>query len=319
MHLGNVFAAMMAWLGARSAGGRFLLRIEDLDPDRCRPEYTAQLKDDLAWLGLDWDEEQLPQSRRSEAYASSFAHLEAQGLVYPCYCSRDELHAASAPHASDGRVLYAGTCRNLSAAERAEKTKTPAWRLAVPDAEYAFTDGLQGECRENLARECGDFIIRRADGVYAYQLAVVTDDAAGGVTQVVRGKDLLSSVPRQLYLYLLLGERSPEYFHVPLLIDESGRRLSKRDGDLDLAALRQTMTAQELLGRLAWAADLLPEYEPVTLPGLLPCFSWDRVRRDDIVIRSFFRTEEKKLSGTLLYGETGDCANKSTNQGGVLC
>ena len=166
MHLGNVFSALMAWLSVRSAGGTMVLRIEDLDPDRCRPEYAEQLKDDLRWLRLDWDTEQTPQSRRTEAYRERFERLREMGLVYPCYCSRGELHAASAPHASDGNVIYTGTCRNLTEEERAGKTRRPAWRLIVPDEEFTFHDGLQGEYRENLARECGDFIIRRSDGVY---------------------------------------------------------------------------------------------------------------------------------------------------------
>ena len=285
MHLGNVFSALLAWLSVRSQGGKMILRIEDLDPDRCRKEYALQLMEDLKWLGLDWDEEQTWQSRRSDAYEKEFAKLG--DLVYPCYCSRTELHAASAPHASDGRVLYAGTCRNLTERQRQEKTKVPAWRLKVPNEVYGFRDGLQGEYAENLAEECGDFIIRRADGVYAYQLAVVTDDAAGGVTQIVRGSDLLSSTPRQIYLQKLLGHPTPEYYHVPLLIDASGRRLSKRDGDLDLGALREKMTAQELLGRLAWAAGILEEFAPMTAADLVPLFAWDKVKKEDIVIRKF--------------------------------
>ena len=285
MHLGNVFSALLAWLSVRSAGGKMVLRIEDLDPDRCRKEYALQLMDDLRWLGLDWDEEQPWQSERSGAYAEIFEKLG--DLVYPCYCSRTELHAASAPHASDGRVLYAGTCRNLTDAQRAEKTKVPAWRIQVPDETWGFCDGLQGRYEENLAQECGDFIIRRADGVYAYQLAVVADDAAGGVTQIVRGRDLLTSTPRQMYLQKLLGYAAPEYYHVPLLIDESGRRLSKRDGDLDLGALRQRFSPEELLGRLAWAAGVLKTYAPVSAAELIPCFAWDKVQREDIVIRNF--------------------------------
>ena len=182
MHLGNVFSALLAWLSVRSRNGRMLLRIEDLDPDRCRPDYIETLKRDLDWLGLDWDEEQTPQSMRADAYHAEFERLRALGLVYPCYCSRAELHAASAPHASDGNVIYAGTCRSLTEAERAAKTRAPAWRVIVPDTSITVQDGLQGAYTENLARDCGDFIIRRSDGVYAYQLAVVTDDAAGGVT-----------------------------------------------------------------------------------------------------------------------------------------
>lgn len=284
MHLGNLFSALLAWLSVRSQNGRMILRIEDLDPARCRPEYAAQLKEDLLWLGLDWDEEQTPQSRRTEAYRSAFEALEGRGLVYPCYCSRAELHAASAPHASDGTVVYAGTCRNLSARQRAGMKKAPAWRVRVPDREIRVTDGLQGSFSENLAQETGDFILRRADGVYAYQLAVVTDDAAGGVTQVVRGRDLLSSVPRQLWLQDQLGLAHPEYYHVPLLLAPDGRRLSKREHDLDLQALRARFTPQALVGYLAWLAGLQPACEPVGAAELAAHFSWEKVRREDIPI-----------------------------------
>ena len=284
MHLGNVFSAMMAWLSVRSAGGEMVLRIEDLDPDRCRPEYAEQLKRDLAWLGLDWDREQTPQSRRTEAYRAQFARLEAMGLVYPCYCTRSELHAASAPHASDGNVIYAGTCRTLTPAERAEKTRRPAWRLRVPDRDTAFRDGVQGLYHENLAHDCGDFIIRRSDGVYAYQLAVVTDDAEAGVTQIVRGQDLLSSTPRQLYLQELLGLPAPDYYHVPLLTAPDGRRLSKRERDLDMGALRERYTPEALLGLLAHACGLLSHSEAVRADELAGEFSWRMVRKENIVI-----------------------------------
>lgn len=284
MHLGNVFSALMAWLSVRSAGGTMVLRIEDLDPDRCRPEYAEQLKDDLRWLRLDWDTEQTPQSRRTEAYRERFERLREMGLVYPCYCSRGELHAASAPHASDGNVIYAGTCRNLTEEERAGKTRRPAWRLIVPDEEFAFHDGLQGEYRENLARECGDFIIRRSDGVYAYQLAVVTDDAEAGVTQIVRGRDLLSSTPRQIYLQRLLGLPTPEYYHVPLLVAPDGRRLSKREHDLDMGALRERYTPEALLGCLAQLSGLRPTAEPVMAGELADGFSLNFAAKENITI-----------------------------------
>ena len=284
MHLGNIFSAMLAWLSVRSCGGTFVLRIEDLDPDRCRPEYADQLKRDLEWLGLTWDKEQTPQSLRAEAYRESFERLEEKGLVYPCYCSRGELHAASAPHASDGTLLYAGTCRNLTPAERAAKTKTPCWRVAVPDETISFTDGLQGNFAQNLARGCGDFIIRRADGVYAYQLAVVTDDAAAGVTQVVRGCDLLPSTPRQLWLQRQLGFSAPEYYHVPLLLAPDGRRLSKREKDLDMSALRARYTPERLLGMLGHACGLLPREESIEAAELAGIFSWQMVKAENIVI-----------------------------------
>jgi hypothetical protein len=189
--------------------------------------------------------------------------------------------------ASDGQLIYSGVCRDLTGAQRSEKSKAPAWRLMVPDEEFAFRDGLQGPCRENLCRDCGDFIIRRADGVYAYQLAVVCDDMAGGITQVVRGRDLLSSTPRQLYLYRLLGGTAPEFYHVPLLIDQSGRRLSKRDGDLDLSALLDAFTPAEIIGRLAWAAGVLDHCEAATPKELVGLFRWDRIQTQDIAIRDY--------------------------------
>lgn len=284
MHLGNVFSAMLAWLSVRSAGGKMILRIEDLDPDRCRPEYAEQLKRDLEWLDLGWDEEQTPQSQRTAAYAEAFARLD----TYPCYCSSSELHAASAPHASDGTFLYAGTCRNLTAAERAAKTRRPAWRVRVPEEQISFTDGLQGQVRETLSRSCGDFILRRSDGVYAYQLAVVVDDAAGGVTEVVRGADLLRSTPRQLWLQEQLGFPHPHYYHVPLLCAPDGRRLSKREHDLDLGALRRTHTPEQLLGKLAFLAGLLDRPEAASAAELAREFDWTRVFSKNISINSVF-------------------------------
>ena len=263
-----------------------LLRIEDLDPDRCRPEYADTLRRDLEWLGLDWDIEQTQQSLRAAEYARQFARLDAAGLVYPCYCTRGELHAASAPHASDGNVVYAGTCRRLTPEGRAAKTRTPAWRLIVPEETVSFVDGLQGAYAQNLARECGDFIIRRSDGVYAYQLAVVTDDAAGGVTQIVRGCDLLSSTPRQIYLQQLLGFSTPEYYHVPLLTAPDGRRLSKRERDLDMGALRERYAPEALVGRLAHLAGLLDAPQSVSACELAADFSWRRVKRENIPIEN---------------------------------
>lgn len=284
MHLGNVFSAMLAWLSIRSCGGTLVLRIEDLDPDRCKQEYADTLKHDLEWLGLTWDKEQTAQSKREKAYARMFSRLEEKGLVYPCYCSRTELHAASAPHASDGTVLYAGTCRNLTQAQRAAKTKAPCWRVRTPDETVSFTDGLQGVYAQNLASGCGDFIIRRADGVYAYQLAVVTDDAQAGVTQVVRGSDLLSSTPRQIWLQRELGFPTPAYYHVPLLVAPDGRRLSKRERDLDMGALRERYTPEEVIGLLAHACGLLGRRQSIRASELAAEFSWQMVRKGNIVI-----------------------------------
>ena len=292
LHLGNLACSLLAWLSAKSQGGRIVLRIEDLDAERCPRVYADLLEQDLAWLGLTWDEggstggAHVPyyQSECGDIYTESYRKLEQRGLVYPCFCSRSQLHAASAPHTSDGNVIYAGTCRALTPAERAEKTRRPAWRLRVPDRDTAFRDGVQGVYRENLAHDCGDFIIRRSDGVYAYQLAVVTDDAEAGVTQIVRGQDLLSSTPRQLYLQELLGLPAPDYYHVPLLTAPDGRRLSKRERDLDMGALRERYTPEALLGRLAYLAGICETPEPASAWALSRVFSWETVRKKNITI-----------------------------------
>lgn len=284
MHLGNVFSALMAWLSAKSKGGQIVLRVEDLDPSRSRREYVEALLDDLRWLGLDWDERAEDQSRRGDAYEAALEKLDGLGLLYPCYCSRDQLHAASAPHASDGRVLYAGTCRTLTAAERALKKPTRCLRVRVPDETVAFTDGLQGPQGLNLAREWGDFIVRRADGVAAYQLAVVVDDAACGVTEVVRGRDLLTSTSVQLWLYRVLGLTPPAFCHVPMLMSPNGSRLSKRDRALDLGELRKAWPPERVIGLLAWRCGLIDRWEKVSPGELAADFDWRRVRREDIVM-----------------------------------
>ena len=283
MHLGNLWSCLLAWLAARSQGGRMVLRLEDLDPDRCTQDWCDQVMRDLEWLGLDWDNEPVYQSRRTEAYRASFTQLEERGLIYPCYCTRAERLAASAPHRSDGVVIYDGRCRRLSPKEREElaRTRRPAWRVEVPEETVSFTDRIQGPFSQNLARECGDFILRRSDGVYAYQLAVVVDDAAMGVTQVVRGSDLLDSTPRQLWLQEELGLPHPEYGHVPLLLAPDGRRLAKRDRDQELGALQNQYTAPELVGRLAHLAGLIPEPAPVTPAELVPLFSWEKLPKED--------------------------------------
>lgn len=280
MHLGNLFTALLAWLSVRSQGGKMLLRIEDLDPDRSKQEYIDALRDDLAWLGLTWDEEMPLQSTRSDRYAEAFAHLP----TYPCYCSRNELHAASAPHVSDGKTIYAGTCRDLTDEERKTKTRPPAWRVRVPEEEIAFTDGVFGKQRENLAKDCGDFIVRRSDGVYAYQLAVVCDDADGGVTEVVRGCDLLDSTPRQIWLYRTLGLPVPRFYHVPLLVAPDGKRLSKREKSLDMAHLRERFRPEELIGLLAFLAKLTEDASPVSAAVLIDGFSWEKIGKAPILV-----------------------------------
>lgn len=379
MHLGNVFSFLLAWLSVRSQGGKLVLRIEDLD-DRARSgPWDALLMDDLRWLGLDWDEGPYYQTDRIDLYADAVRRLDDMGLVYPCFCTRAELHAASAPHASDGTPVYAGTCRGLTAAEIAARSKArpPALRLKVPPVQgiassrgpfesYApeskhskteltdfgnsmpreltfgdcsergvrgeaasqdtaggtrggaalqgaaggvrgaaasrsaaggdagvmhFEDRTYGQQREVLAEECGDFLVRRSDGVYAYQLAVVVDDADMGVNEVVRGCDLLGSTARQMYLQDLLGYAHPSYAHVPLLVAPDGRRLSKRDRDCDMGVLREHFgTPGALLGRLAYVAGLVSSPEPRTADQLADEFRWSAVceHRDNIAVEERF-------------------------------
>ena len=305
MHLGNVASCLVAWLSARSAGGRMVLRIEDLDPRAQNPEAARLIMDDLRWLGLDWDEGPYYQSERGELYADAIGRLgpgsegaPGLGLTYPCFCTRSELHAASAPHASDGTYVYAGTCRGLSSEEVARRSaaRPPATRLRVPDADdvvgvIEFHDLAYGPQREVLARECGDFLVRRSDGVVAYQLAVVVDDGEMGVTEVVRGHDLLGSCARQIYLQRLLGYPEPRYGHVPLLVASDGRRLSKREHDLDLGALRERYADPGvILGAIASRLGLAEAGERVSASELVGRFSWDVVARHagDIVVGEGF-------------------------------
>ena len=288
MHLGNVFAAFMAWLSVRSQNGMMVLRMEDLDTERTKTEYAEILLDDLAWLGLDYDVVTPPQSTRTKVYDRYFEALQAKGLLYPCYCTRSQLHSVNAPHLSDGTYVYPGTCRDLTDAQRAAFGRAPSWRVKVPDKLWEFTDRVQGFYQENLAADCGDFVVRRADGAYVYQLAVTVDDGEAGVTEVVRGRDLLSSAPRQMYLQELFGFHHPSYAHVPMLLAADGRRLSKRDKDLDLGQLRQNVSAQQLLGWLAYSAGLMDKRQPVSARELVAEFSWDKLKKEDILLDTCF-------------------------------
>ena len=284
MHLGNVFAAMLAWLSVRSRGGHLVLRMEDLDTQRTSEEFAQVLREDLLWLGLDWDGETPPQSKRTDVYIRYFEKLAELGLLYPCYCTRSQLHSVNAPHLADGTYVYPGTCRNLTEDQCRAMGKAPAWRVKVPDRQWQVADLVQGEYRENLAFDCGDFVVRRADGVFVYQLAVTVDDGEAGVTEVVRGTDLLSSAPRQMYLQELFGFSHPAYAHVPLLLAPDGRRLSKRDKDLDLGALRQRLRPEKLLGILGCTAGLLEKPEPISAGELASVFSWEKVGRQSVCL-----------------------------------
>ncbi|MBR6727601.1 MAG: tRNA glutamyl-Q(34) synthetase GluQRS [Clostridia bacterium] len=292
LHLGNLMCAMLSWLSARAQGGKVLLRIEDLDAARCpfMGENTKYLLDDLAWMGMDFDGEVLWQSKRTEIYDTYFEKLNIEGLIYPCYCSRAELHAASAPHRSDGVPKYDRKClRRLLAGDPPPVGRNPAYRVRVPDVEYVFTDLLQGEYRENLERDCSDFVVRRSDGVYAYQLAVVVDDGLSGVTEIVRGNDLLDSTPRQIFLQEKFGFSHPVYRHIPLLTDAAGRRLSKRDGDGCMETVRaRYKDARPVIGALAKALGLTPTAEPLTLSDLVPLFDWSKIPRDAVLLPEGF-------------------------------
>ena len=284
MHLGNVFAGMIAWLSIKSRGGEMILRMEDLDTQRTSEALAQILREDLTWLGLAWDRETEPQSRRSKVYDTYFERLRELELLYPCYCTRSQLHSVNAPHLSDGTYVYAGTCRDLTDAQRAAFDRAPSWRVRVPDKIWTVEDLMQGTYRENLMTDCGDFVVRRADGVYVYQLAVTVDDGEAGVTEVVRGNDLLSSAPRQMYLQELFGFPHPQYGHVPMLLSVDGRRLSKRDKDLDLGVLRQKMPPEKLLGILAHACGLIEKPEAVSAKELATVFSWEKIKKEDIYL-----------------------------------
>jgi len=284
MHLGNVFAALIAWLSVRSRDGSLVLRMEDLDTQRTSDEFARILRDDLQWLGLDWDNETLSQSKRGDVYKKYFEKLVDMGLLYPCYCTRSQLHSVNAPHLSDGTYVYPGTCRDLTPEQRGTFTRAPSWRVRVPEKVWTVEDLVQGTYKENLSTDCGDFVVRRADGVYVYQLAVTVDDGEAGVTEVVRGNDLLSSAPRQMYLQELFGFPHPAYGHVPLLVAADGRRLSKRDKDLDLGVLRQRLKPEQLLGVLAFYAGLIPVCTPISAAELAKEFSWDKLKKDEIFL-----------------------------------
>ena len=238
LHLGNARTFLIAWLSARADGGRVVLRIDDLDRDRVKPGAVEQAIADLRWLGFDWDGTPVFQSQRGAAYAEALQQLQTAGVVYPCVCSRREIELATqAPHAGDEGPIYPGTCRRQP--QPCPSQRPPAWRFAVTDAPVEFDDALHGQCRVDVAAQCGDFIVFRNDAIAAYQLATVVDDHFQGVTEVVRGDDLLSSTPRQLLLYRALGWPPPRYLHVPLVLDAGGERMAKRRDSTRLAALRE--------------------------------------------------------------------------------
>ena len=284
LHLGHARSFLLAWWSARSRGGRVVLRIEDLDRARVRPELVRTCLDDLSWLGLDWDEGPHFQSADPAPYARAAAALLEAGSAYPCVCSRAEVAAAAAPHPGEGEARYPGTCRGrfatLEEAER-EAGRPAGLRLWVPDGALELEDALHGCVRRDVQAEVGDFLLLRRDRVPAYQLAVVVDDARHGVTEVLRGEDLLPSAARQAWLQRLLRLPAPRWVHVPLVVDPAGRRLAKRDRDLALAELRAG--GMDPARVLAWVAAGLGLDGP--RPGEVPRgFRLERIPRRPIVL-----------------------------------
>lgn len=289
-HVGNARTYLLAWLAARRAGGRLVLRIEDIDSPRVKPGAAEQALDDLRWLGLDWDEGPVVQTQRLAHYEEALLRLREQERVYPCTCSRTEVEqAASAPHAEHEGPVYPGTCAGRSAADAEGLIGRPfAWRFRVGAETPAFDDGFRGRTQLDLRQIVGDFIVWKSAGTPAYQLAVVVDDAAAGVTEVVRGDDLVPSTPRQLLLYAALGWAPPRFTHVPLVVGSDGQRLAKRHGDTRLASLRAAGVRPEaLVGLLAWSCGWLDRPQRARPAELLP-----RFRLDSVPPRPFVLTPE---------------------------
>jgi glutamyl-tRNA synthetase len=288
LHLGNLRTALLAWLFARSMHGQFILRIEDLDRPRMRSGATERILEDLRWLGLDWDEGPdcggphgpYTQSERTEIYQHYLKRLLDTGLVYPCYCSRAEIaHAASAPQqgAGDG-PRYPGTCRDLSIAQQKAylaSGRRPSLRFRVDDERLvSFTDLLVGQQQQRVQQEVGDFIVYRADGIFAYQFAVVVDDALMQIHQIVRGVDLLSSTARQILLFEAFGFSIPTFAHVPLVLDAEGKRLAKRTQSMGLAPLRAMgQTPAAIVGQLAASCNLIDKGTAISPIELAQCFA----------------------------------------------
>jgi glutamyl-tRNA synthetase len=292
LHLGNARTALLAWLAARAARGRLVMRVEDLDRPRVRPGLEPRLLDELRWLGLGWDEGPdlggrhgpYRQSERGNRHQAALRRLRDAGLAYPCFCSRAEIAAsAQAPHGpADDGPRYPGTCRRLAPAEVARRSgdRAPAWRFRVEPGQVTFDDAVQGSCRFDVAAATGDFVVMRADGVAAYQLAVAVDDAAMEITEVVRGDDLLPSTARQLLLYRALGLPAPRFAHVPLVLGEDGARLAKRHGARSLGELREAGAAPEaVVGLLAASCGLVPAGTRCSAGDLVGGFAWGRLGR----------------------------------------
>jgi glutamyl-tRNA synthetase len=305
-HIGNARTYLLAWLSIRSRGGRVILRMEDIDSPRVKRGAAEQATSDLRWLGLDWDEgpdvggrhSPYVQTQRIELYRDALARLTSAERVYPCTCTRSDVAAAaSAPHVGQEGPMYPGTCAGRSAADAASLAGQPfAWRFRITSVRRQFVDLVAGEQSCEVAKDLGDFVVAKADGAPAYQLAVVVDDHAMGVTEVLRGDDLLPSAFRQLELYDFFGWTPPQFAHVPLVVGSDGRRLAKRHGDTRLATLRDAgVPPERLIGLLAWSCGLIDRPEAIRAGELLASFDLSRLPREAWV---FGDEQLKRLAGT---------------------
>lgn len=294
LHLGNAKSALLGWLSARAQGGQFLLRIEDLDPERSKPEFVDLVYRDLSYLGLDWDEAPIFQSQRGEAYQAALETLKKSGRAYPCGCSRADIaRLASAPHVGEEGPRYPGTCRNGA---QLKEGRPPSFRFHVAPGVVSFEDAVVGPYSQDVDAVVGDFVLQRHDGVASYQLAVVVDDAHSGITEVLRAQDLLASTPRQIQLYQALELPVPRFAHVPLLLGSDGGRLAKREGAVTVSAFREArVPAEKVVGLLAkWSG--LNDGSPVTSRELVARFSFASVGRLSATV------DERELSRLLSGG-----------------
>lgn len=290
LHLGNIRTFMWAWLSIRARGGSLLMRIEDLETPRVKPGVAEKMLEDLRWLGFDWDGETAVQTERRAYYTEIFERLDHASALYPCVCTRGEMLAASqgAPNEGDHEIRYPGTCRHRESAEInqrvAESKREPAWRLKTSPGEIEFKDLLSGIHRIDPHAEVGDFVVARAPSNPAYQLAVVADDIAAGVTEVVRGDDLIPSTARQILLYRLLGQSPPSYGHVPLVVGPDGKRLAKRHGDTRIASFRERgIKPERIIGTLGRWSGLIEEND-AKLSELISLWSWPRLNRERVIL-----------------------------------
>jgi glutamyl-tRNA synthetase len=284
-HIGNARTYLIAWLSARAQGAEITLRIEDIDSPRIKPESAALIEEDLRWLGLDWDRGPIRQTQRLPLYEEALRRLKDRELSYPCTCTRSDIaEAASAPHLEHEGPPYPGSCAFRAAADAATLQQPFAWRFRVSDSP-TFDDQFRGPTQIDLKRVGGDFVVWKSSRTPAYQLAVVVDDAEMGITEVVRGNDLIPSTPRQLLIYRVLGWTSPRFAHVPLVVGPDGRRLAKRHGDTRLSALRAAgVSAEALLGLLAWSCGWLDKPEPVTARDLIPPYRLELIPKEPFVL-----------------------------------